>query len=432
MPNVVYLHRPPDRITTFLRIGVTGHRQLETLLLSGRLQAERFVFDAASFARQGELVSALKTAGRELSLDTNVAELSSVGRYQGAAKTAPWANPNGVIKPRDIMGREGLVLAQIAQFAVTNGLHRIQAPAHFLEGGVRDPWFRVDLDATARLRRLLDMEGGRDIAIDYPLMLTYAALNDPAERAAIISSLAGLPIKSLWLRISGFGADATPTGIRKYISALRDFRSLDMPVVSDGAGGMAGMAITAFGAASGLAHGVAEKERFDATSWNKPRREGSSGGGGYTVLFPGIDRLLKKEEAQTLIAAPHARRLLSCQDRACCPGGFEDTLKDPKAHYLRQRKLQCDALSEVQDPLKPQHFLEKTLAGAHRTARSASKIRTNDERLMTTLSKNVLRLERMGDVLENLHSTEQEVTRARAFADTPRQQGASRTQDERQ
>ncbi len=79
MPSVFYLHRAPDRITPFLRIGVTGHRQLETLLLSGRLQAERFVFDAAAFARQGELVGALKAAGRELSLDTNVAELSSVG-----------------------------------------------------------------------------------------------------------------------------------------------------------------------------------------------------------------------------------------------------------------------------------------------------------------------------------------------------------------
>src|SRR5215216_6431919 len=158
MPNVVYLRRAPDRITTFLRVGVTGHRQLETLLLSGRLQAERFVLDASAFARQGELVSALKAEGLELSLDTNVGELSSVGRYQGAAKTAPWAKPDGVITPRDILGNETLVLAQIAQFAVTKGLHRIQAPAHFLEGGVRDPWFRVDLEACARLRRLLDME----------------------------------------------------------------------------------------------------------------------------------------------------------------------------------------------------------------------------------------------------------------------------------
>jgi hypothetical protein len=124
---------------------------------------------------------------------------------------------------------------------------------------------------------------------------------------------------------------------------------------------MVGLAVTAFGAASRLAHGVAEKERFDATAWNKARPDKkSSGGGGYTVLLPGIDRLLKKEEAQALIGAPHARRLLSCQDQGCCAAGF----KDPKGHYLRQRKLQCDVLSAVQDPLKSKHFLEKTLAGA--------------------------------------------------------------------
>jgi hypothetical protein len=432
MPNVVYLHRAPDRITTFLRVGVSGHRQLETLLLSGKLPAERFVIEASNFARQGDLIGALKAAGREISLDTNVAELSSVGRFEGAVKAAPWANGDRIITRRDILGNEAAVLSQIAQFAVANGVHRVQAPSHFLAAGVKDPWFAVDLEACVRLRRLLDVEGGRDIAIDYPLMMSYAALNDAAERTAIVPALSSLPIQSVWMRVSGFGADATPAGVSKYISALRDFRTLDMPLVSDGSGGLAGLAITAFGAASGLAHGVAEKERFDATSWNKPRPDRGSGGGGYTVLLPGIDRLLKKEEAEKLMAAPHARRLLSCQDRSCCPSGFEDTLKDPKGHYLRQRKLQCEALSAVQDPLRPQHFLEKTLASAHRTARQVSKLKVGDEKLGVALTKNTHRLERMGDVLENLHKTDEDVRRTPAFADVPQSQDTSRVQDERQ
>jgi hypothetical protein len=431
MENVVYLRRAPDRITGFLRVGVSGHRQLETLLLSGRLPAERLVLDASAFARQGDLVGALKAAGRELSLDTNVAELSSVGRYQGAARTAPWANPDRVIGPSDLLGNERLVLAQIAQFAVTNGLHRVQAPTHFLEDGANDPWFRIDLEVCVRLRRLLDMEGGKDIAIDYPLMITNSTLNDTAERAAIVPALVNLPIQSVWLRTSGFGADATPAGVGKYIVALRDFSSLHLPVVSDSVGGMAGLAVTAFGAASGLAHGVAEKERFDARSWSKPRPEGGGGGGGYTVLLPGIDRLLKKEEAQTLMAAPHARRMLSCQDQGCCPGGFEDTLRDPKGHYLRQRKIQCDALSAVQDQLRAHHFLDKTLAGASKTARQASKLKTGHEGLGTALVKNARRLERMGEVLENLHEIEEGVARVPAFA-AIRPQGNSRVQGERE
>jgi hypothetical protein len=431
MTNVVYLRRAPDRITSFLRVGVSGHRQLETLLMSGRLPAERFVLDASAFARQGDLITALRRAGRELSLETNIAELSSVGRFQGAVKTAPWANPDRMISERDILGNEALILSQIARFAA-NGLDRVQAPTHFLERGVKDPWFRVDLEACERLRRHLDMEGGKDIAVDYPLMISNAALNDATERAAIIPALAHLPVQSVWLRISRFGADATPAGVSKYIAALRDFRALDVPLVSDGAGGMAGLAITAFGAASGLAHGVAEKERFDATTWNKPRAKKGTGGGGYTVLLPGIDRLLKKEEAQALIGAPHARRLLSCQDRNCCAAGFEDTLKDPKGHYLRQRRLQCEALSAVQDPLKPKHFMEKTLAGAHKIARQVAKLKTGDERLGAALKKNELRLERMGDALDNLHKTEEDATRALAFTEVRPREGGSKVQGERQ
>jgi hypothetical protein len=161
----------------------------------------------------------------------------------------------------------------------------------------------------------LDVEGGKDTAIDYPLMLTNAALNDPAERAAILPALSGLPINSVWLRVSGFGADATPAGIRKYISAMRDFRSLDVPLVSDGLGGMAGLAITAFRA----------------------------------VSRTGLQRL-----------------------------------------------------------------------------------KIADEKLGAALAKNALRLERMGDVLENSYATEEEVTRAPAFGDIVHLRDSSRIQDERQ
>src|SRR3954466_5889093 len=109
MTNVVYFRRAPDQITTFLRVGVTGHRQLETLLMSGKLPSERLVLDASAFANQGDLVTALKRAARELSLDTNVAELSAVGRFQGAAKSAPWARADKAITERDLLGNEAHV-----------------------------------------------------------------------------------------------------------------------------------------------------------------------------------------------------------------------------------------------------------------------------------------------------------------------------------
>jgi hypothetical protein len=93
MNNVVYLHGQPPPVAQFPRIGSSGYRPLEQFLAAGRLPYERFVADAGVFGRQTELISALQQAGRELVLDTNVAELSVVGRYQGIPKGAPWADP---------------------------------------------------------------------------------------------------------------------------------------------------------------------------------------------------------------------------------------------------------------------------------------------------------------------------------------------------
>lgn len=88
--NVVYLHGQPEPIGHFLRIGNSGHRQLETLLDSGKMMLDRVVVDAAAVARQHDLIASLAEAGGELILDTNVAELSSARKYNGAVKSAPW------------------------------------------------------------------------------------------------------------------------------------------------------------------------------------------------------------------------------------------------------------------------------------------------------------------------------------------------------
>jgi hypothetical protein len=405
MDNVVYLHGQPEPITQFLRVGFSGHRRLEQLLSAGQLPLARIVIDAAAFRRQTDLVGAIQASGRELTLDTNAAELSSVGKFDGAVREAPWANPDGVLTPAHFGRSNDLdVLGAVARFAVEHRFQRVLAPAHLLTG-VKDRWFHVDLEATRKLRTLLDMEGGKGIALDYPLLLPASVLNDPTERKALATDLTNLPIDSIWVRASGFGADATAAGVRKYIAALQDFVAIGQPIISDNVGGMAALAVVALGSACGVAHGAAEKERFDASDWNRPRNSKQRGGGGYTVLLPGIDRLLKRTEAEVLIMAPHARRLVSCTDRTCCPNGFEDTLKDPRGHYLRQRAAQCQELSSIPDAVKAQHFLDKILTEADRKARQIAKLRISDERLSAALHKNLTRLDRLRAVLEDLHGT---------------------------
>ncbi len=415
MTNIVYLHQHHEPVAHFLRVGTSSHRLLEQLLLAGRLPLRRLVVEAGAFTRQADLISTLllRHSGREIVLDTNVAELSMVGRFQGCAKGAPWANPDGVLTPAHFRAGENQfdVVGKIARFAVEHRIHRVLAPVHFISG-VKDQWFAIDRSSCLALRRSLDVQGGREIAIDYPLMISNAVLNDGAERNALISALASLPVDSIWLRTSGFGANATAAGLRKYVTAMRDFHVLDKPIISDGIGGMSALAVAAFGAASGVAHGVAEKERFDASSWSKspdPDREG--GGNSYVMLLPGVDRLIKKAHAHILMNAPGGRRLCSCHHRDCCPNGFEDTIKDPKGHYLRQRAREIDALSAVPEQLRIQHFLDVVLASAGRTARAAAKLKV-DRSIAEMLQKNADRLDRLSGVLDDLHKTDGSATRA--------------------
>lgn len=402
--NIVYLHGHPKPVGHFLRVGTSGHRQLETLLGSGKMMVDRVVIEASAALRQHDLLTALTEVGGELILDTNVAELSSIGRFGGAAKSAPWANPDSVLTPDDLRPNANRdVIGQIARFAVKQGFHAVQAPAHILEGST-DQLFAVDCEATAALRRALDTEGGKHIGIDYPLMIKNASLRDPAQRRAFITALKNVPFDNLWFRVSGFGADATPAGLRRYIAAMMDFHRLEVPIVADGVGGLVGVAIAAFGAAGGICHGVAEKERFDASDWKKPPQ---SGGGGREkrVLMAGLDRLLSVKQVDALMAAQGAKPLLSCHDRSCCPNGLSDTMKDPKAHYLRQRARQVRELSAVPDARRSQHFLEKELAAAERTARSAAKLKVSDEGLSKLLQRSSDRLEKMHAVLDALNGT---------------------------
>lgn len=254
------------------------------------------------------------------------------------------------------------------------------------------------------LRRALDAEGASHIAIDYPVMIKNASLRDSAQRRAFIAGLAALPFDNLWLRVSGFGADASATLLHGYIAAIMDFQQLGKPIIADGVGGLAALATAAFGAAGGVSHGLGEKERFDASDWNKPP---TSVGGGREkrLLIAGLDRLPSVKQVELLMAAYGARKLLSCNDPSCCPGGLDDTLKNPKAHYLYQRAKQFERISRIPEARRTQDFLAKDLGDAARTARQAAKLKVSDERLSAMLQRTTERLDRMQLILEDLHQT---------------------------
>ena len=268
------IQAPTQPIAHYLRIGHTGYRQLETLQGNGRLQARRVVINASRLKFQKELVSALKTAGAEIILDTDVAELSVLARFDGRVRTAPWASigEGSPLRPEHYSdGAQDDVIGQIARFAVEHEVDAVLAPGHFLRRGNQDEWFDVDRNACVALRKALDREGGKRIGIDYALIPTYMHLHDEAIRGAFLSGLHDLPFDNLWIRASGFGSDATPLGARRYITALAGMHNLGKPIIADYIGGLIGLAAVAFGVASGIAHGVGIYERFNAGQWDKPR-----------------------------------------------------------------------------------------------------------------------------------------------------------------
>ena len=402
--NVHYLDPRPPQIAQVLRVGSTGHRQLEHLLNAGKLPPTRFVVDAASYDKQIDLIKALEEVGAEIVLDTNAAELSTIGRYRGAFKAAPWAQPNHPLQREDfVAGTNRSVIEPSARFAVARDVRAVLALTHFITEA-RSPWLTIDANACTALRVALDREGGEHIEIDYSLITSYALLRDPIARAQFVTLLRDLPFSNLWLRISGHGADATPTGIRRYIAASLDFHQLGKPIIADHLGGFAALAFVAFGAGSGFAHGAGGQDRFDASNWNKPQTS-SSGNGEKRVYIRGLDRQLSVEAARTLFKdVRSARSILGCSDPTCC-GDIETMLRNPEAHQLRQREMQVHDLSDTPLSQRVRRFLDEHLTKAERVAKRAAKIKKGDKDMKKILEKARGRLDKMQDVLGDLHLT---------------------------
>ena len=268
--TVHFLHPPARTIAHYIRLGHTGHRMLETLHASGRFPIARAVVDPAYVDDQSEFLDALHSAGVELVLDTRADEMALGGRHQGSVKSLPWANRERAHEVSDFTPSFiGDLTKRVADFAVAQGMRTVLAPTRLVERP-NDPWSAIDARTTEALRSALDAAGGTDIAIDYPLTLTYELFRNNAAVNVIRADLTHLPFSNLWLRISGFSSSQSAAGVRRYIEAAREFHSLAKPTVADYIGGLAGLSFVAFGAVGGLAHGVAAKERFDASNWKRP------------------------------------------------------------------------------------------------------------------------------------------------------------------
>lgn len=398
--KIVQLHRDRPPIAHYLRIGMTGFHPIEELLEIGRFPMRRAVIAAAGVSRQRSLLQAMAEADIELVLDTHIPELSAIGYYNGSYKAAPWAKNSEPLSIDDLRGLKGAALAtRIAEFAVEHRFQSVLAPSTFVPAGAH-AGFITSIRACELLRDSLDRSGGKHIAVDFNLLAPYALIRDPAERASLIRGLRSLPFENLWIRTAGFGVDCSATALKRYITGLREFVALDHPIIADEVAGLAGLLSVAFGAVSGVAHGVAVQERFDASRWNKVRTK-SKGGLKPRVLISDLDRQLNTDDV-AIIAAASGRRLVSCTDTACCPKGLADMIADTRRHYLYQRAKAMSDLSHVPELRRAAHAVATDLVRADRRGRELARLRIPEGELKDALTRQARRNERLLEVAENM------------------------------
>ena len=393
------LHNTPP-IAGYIRVGHNDHRWLEERLSAGRLPYRRFVFDAAHVDKQRVLLQALREAGHEIVLDTNFAELCSVGRYGGSASKLPWAHPDRPWQLDDLGGnRAKFIVSQMAEFAMERGANAILSPSQLIEVNDRGP--SVDAELANALRVALDAVGGRAIAVDYQVITTMNLLRDEEFRKDIARVCSAVESENIWLRTSGFDAHSTGAATRRYVENLSSLHDAGKPLVGDMIGGLPAIGAAAAGAVGAICHGAGGKEAFRIADYRKvPVGEGGSGK--RRVFLSDLGRWVSEEQFDKIVSTKGAKSKLFCRDKNCCPQGRDDMIDEAKGHFLNQRNAQIRELSRIPEDRRLDHFLAQQLGGASSTARTLSRLKYDDPKIAKLVGQEKQRLVRMTDSLRML------------------------------
>jgi hypothetical protein len=235
-----------------------------------------------------------------------------------------------------------------------------------------------------------------NVPIFYSLAVSYEAFRSPEEREIIFDKLSSLPINSLWIKISQ-SSTLTHNAVRNLVKGATEFHALGVPLIGDMVGGLRGLSALAFGAVGGIAHGVTQKENFNAQSWIRPANSNNRGFTWPTrVYIASLDMHLKKEEAEAFFEARGSKSRFGCREPNCCPKSFRDMLENPARHSLIQRSSEIQQLNNIPEQYRAERFLEETLRPATDAAVFSESLSLKDEfELGNRLTKRRVVLERL-------------------------------------
>lgn len=370
-PRIV---RPaPEPLGLYLRASYNDHKALIDGIASGGLGLHGVIFDPLNEDRHSELRDLVLERRRDAILDPRTQELGTLGGYKPKMSSLVWAT-NRPHKPEDF-GETGArrIADAIAKHVVENGYSAVLAPTHYIESA-NSPWLDIDARTTRYLRTYLDRNGAESVPIFYSLAASYKTFRTAEERSVLLDKVRSVPVEQIWLKVALSGK-VTHSSVRNFVNGAADFHSLGVPLVGDMMGGLRGLSALAFGAIGGIAHGLTQKENFNASSWVSQAQQD---GGGFSlpprVYIPSLDLHLKREEARAFFAARNAKSRFGCHDPNCCAKGPRDTLNYPAHHFLIQRSNEVQNLSAVPEQLRANRFLEETLRPATDSALFAEKL----------------------------------------------------------
>lgn len=377
-PSQAALYQP---IGHFIRLGDSGYKKNAELHAQNLLKAKRFVVNGSRIGYQREDIRMLREGGAEVVLDPRTVELGSLKYCGGEAAKAPWAVEDGsVLTPQlrtpghifDLYGR-------IARCAVDHQVDAVLSPSSLVTGNGFKAVFDIDRAACLAMRSALDANGGKEIAIDYLLVVRLVDLTDEKRRLELISALADLPFENLWLRIATSGGLAGPLTAQRLIKVLSAIHNIGKPVILDYTGGLTGEALIAMNVVSGVAHGVGERGSFKADGWNKaPRKpdpeEERKGGRASRVDVSVFGRSFTIPEMETLLTAKGAKSLLVSTDKRILPNGPSDLRSDVRRLNALEAEKRIDAIETTPTLKRPEFFAEVRMKEAEQAARKAARL----------------------------------------------------------
>ena len=394
-PSPRVVRAAPESLGWYLRPSYVDHRAIADAVAGRSVGLHGVVFDPLYGHRHSELRHLIVERNRDAILDPKTQELGSIGRFNQRLSASPWAldRPHGPDDFADVDARR--IVDSIAQFVVEKRYTAVLAPTHYIES-VNSPWLEIDRRSTGYLRHYLDGAGARNVPIFYSLSVSYEAFRSTEERHTILEMLKGLPIDSLWIKVSQSNT-LTHAAVRNFVKGAAEFHSLGVPLIGDMMGGLRGLSALAFGAVGGICHGVTQKEGFSAGSWTRPA---SSSNPGFTwptrIYVAPLGIHLKRKEAIAFFGARGSKSRFGCREKSCCPKGLKDMVDNPVRHSLVQRSDEIRRLSIVPEEMRAQHFLEETLRPATDAAVFAESLSfDSQEHLARRMSDNRKVLERL-------------------------------------